>query len=931
MFRELPKTYEPLEIERHWAQLWAERDWFHASVSDPRPTWALVIPPPNVTGSLHMGHMLEHTQIDAIVRWRRMSGDNTLWLPGKDHAGIATQMVVERELKKQGLDRRDLGREKFVAKVWEWKDQSGDTIKRQMIRIGDSCDWSRERFTLDEGLSRAVREVFVSLYEEGLLYRGRYIVNWCPRCQTAVSDLEVVHRESVGKLYHVRYLFTDSEGGLPVATTRPETILGDAAVAVNPSDERYLAIVGRQVRVPLSGRAVPVIADEIARPEFGSGAVKITPAHDPNDFLAGRRHGLPELVIMDERGVMTDEAGAYRGLDRFAAREKAINDLEAAGLLVKTEDHAMAIGHCQRCNTIIEPRLSMQWFVRVGPLAENAIRVVEDGHVQIQPENYRAIYLQWMYDIHDWCISRQLWWGHRIPAWYCDSCNEIIVSRTDPTECPKCGSALRQDPDVLDTWFSSGLWPFSTLGWPDDTPDLRKFYPTSLLITGFDILFFWVARMIMLGVHFMKRDGRPIERAVPFRSVFIHGLVRDAEKQKMSKTRGNVTDPLALIDRYGTDAVRFTLCAMAAPGTDIVLSETRMEGYQAFANKLWNAARFIFSSLDRLERQGVWNREDSVLVATRRTAQGGPVGEDLVDRWIFSRINAVAGGISESLAAFRFHEAADSLYHFIWHEFCDWYIELVKLRFGSSLERARPARDAADNLLLAFEAVLRLLHPFMPFVTEELWQAMWGEAQSSPLGNGGGAERDSAVRRGAAPYPTIALAPYPRPQPGLRQPEAERQAAAVQEIVTAVRSVRAEWKVPPRSRINMRLAFAEHSPASHGEALEVLRAALQSLAGAAEIEVVAALDGPAVGRIASGHFDVQLDLAGQIDTTAERDRLEKELDTVARSLANARRQLENADFVAKAPAAVIQETRRRLGELTEREARLRSLLSSLAG
>ena len=907
MFRELNKSYEPTAIEPRWAEIWAQSGWFHASTGSLKPTWSLVIPPPNVTGSLHMGHMLEHTLIDAIVRWRRMRGDNTLWLPGTDHAGIATQMVVERELAKQGVSRRDLGRDAFVAKVWEWKEQSGGRIKEQMIRTGASCDWSRERFTLDAGLSRAVREVFVSLYEEGLIYRGRYIVNWCPRCQTAVSDLEVVHEPVSGKLYHIRYDVVGEPGrSLVVATTRPETMLGDTAVAVNPRDERYLDIIGKKVRLPLAGREIPVIADELAQPEFGTGAVKVTPAHDPNDFAAGQRHQLPEIAVMDETGHMNENAGpAYAGMDRFAARKQILADLEASGELVQVEDHAMAIGHCQRCRTVIEPRVSTQWFVKVAPLAKDAMEVVENGSIRFLPENYTKTYFDWMTNIHDWCISRQLWWGHRIPAWYCQPCGETLVSRDDLTACPKCGGTLTQETDVLDTWFSSGLWPFSTLGWPDDTADLKKFYPTSLLITGFDILFFWVARMIMLGVHFMKRDGRPLADAVPFHTVYIHALVRDADKQKMSKTKGNVIDPLIVADKFGTDAVRFTLASMAAPGTDIALSEQRMEGYAAFANKIWNAARFIFMTLDRAEEQGRWQRPQQLESGLTLEARGSHV----IDRWIFSRLNAVARQVQESLTTFRFHEAADTLYHFFWHEFCDWYIELVKLRLNLPAE-ATPAqiadvKIAADNLLVAFEGALRLLHPFMPFITEELWQTIHGEN---------------------APAPSIALASYPQAEAGAHDAAAERQVDLLQRVVAQVRSLRAEWKVAPKQTVHLR--FSGHGEYTNAD-LEANLVAIRTLAGIETVELAPSISPQSLGLGTAADYDLQLDLRGAIDIAAERVRLQKERDTLARGVENARRQLASESFRARAPQKVVEETERKAAELARQMAQAESSLQAL--
>ncbi len=898
LFRELNKTYEPQEIEPRWAELWINRAWYRAALDSARPTWSLVIPPPNVTGSLHMGHMLEHTEIDALARWRRMSGDNVLWLPGTDHAGIATQMVVERELAKQGLERRALGREEFLKHVWAWKEQSGGTIQRQMKRLGASCDWSRERFTLDACLSRAVREVFVSLYEEGLIYRGRYIVNWCPRCQTAVSDLEVVHEETVGKLYHIRYpLAGDPARGIVVATTRPETMLGDTAVAVNERDERYRDFFGKQLELPLTGRHIPVICDELAQPEFGTGAVKVTPSHDPNDFAAGQRHHLPQIDVMDETGHMNQNAGSYSGLDRFAARKQIVADLEAQGLLLKVADHPMAIGHCQRCRTIIEPRISTQWFVKVAPLAEDAIRVVEDGSIRFVPENNQGIYLNWMRNIHDWCISRQLWWGHRIPAWYCDQCHQVVVAREDPSRC-SCGGELRQDPDVLDTWFSSALWPFSTLGWPAQSADLQKFYPTTLLVTGFDILFFWVARMILMGVHFMKRDGRPLSEAVPFRTVYIHALVRDADKQKMSKTKGNVIDPLAMTEKYGTDAVRFTLAAMAAPGTDIALSEARMEGYAAFANKIWNAARFLFMSLDRALEQhpGAWDATSFQPGAALPQC----VGSELSDRWIFSRLGRVIERIDESFRAYRFHDVADTLYHFVWHEFCDWYIELLKPRLAS--DDATEVGAAARNALTVFEAALRLLHPLMPFISEELWNTLPNASQAAP---------------------TIALAAFPAPPAA--DAAAERQMDLLQAVVNEVRRMRGEWKVPPRARLRAKIAAA----ASQRADLQANLVSIQTLAGLEQLDVVERITKPGLGYAAATAFQIQLDLAGAIDVAGERQRLMRDLQTITKGYDSAVRQLGNEEFRQRAPQKVIQELERKQQDLGRQREQLEQSLRAL--
>ncbi|MGH9468530.1 MAG: valine--tRNA ligase [Terriglobales bacterium] len=863
MFRELPKTYDPQAIEPRWARAWVEQRLFHAA-NGRANNWSLVIPPPNVTGSLHMGHMLEHTLIDIVVRWRRMLGDNVLWLPGTDHAGIATQMVVERARAAQGQSRQAMGRAAFEEAVWAWKEESGNRIQAQMMRLGASCDWQRERFTLDADLSRAVREVFVRLYEEGLIYRGRYIVNWCPRCQTAVSDLEVVHAETVGKLYRVRYPVAGSPGEfLEIATTRPETILADVAVAVNPADARYQHLLGRQVQVPLTGRTVPVIVDEIAQPEFGTGAVKITPGHDPNDFAAGERHKLPQLTVLDESGHMTADAGAYASLDRFAARKRIVADLEAAGLLAGVQDHPMAIGQCQRCQTVIEPRISTQWFVRIAPLAQAAVAAAERGEVTFVPTVHAKHYFDWMAGIHDWCISRQLWWGHRIPAWYCDTCGQMIVAREPPAAC-SCGAPLRQDLDVLDTWFSSGLWPFSTLGWPDTTDDLRDFYPTSLLVTGFDILFFWVARMLMLGVHFTGQ--------VPFRQVYIHALVRDAERQKMSKTKGNVIDPLLVTEKYGTDAVRFTLASMAAPGTDIALAEERMQGYAAFANKIWNAARFIFSAAQRA-------------AVPEGFARLVPRGAHWVDRWIFSRLNAIAAELERNLSEYRFHEAAATLYHFFWHEFCDWYLEITKLR----LRADEGQEEAAANLLVAFDGALRLLHPFMPFLTEELW---------------------TALHEPALPAPSIALAPFPQCDPAARDDAAVQQAQRLQALVTELRRLQAE--AGQRSGGVLRW---------QGEAGDLDWDYVAALARLTRIEHDPAATLPY--QIPGLAFT--LDLAQAADPAESARRRQQQREQLERQIAQKRALLANPNFLAKANPAVVARER---DQLTELEAALASVSGS---
>ncbi|MDK2848602.1 MAG: valyl-tRNA synthetase, partial [Desulfuromonadales bacterium] len=698
----LPKGYEPHEVEAKWYGFWTENGLFHADETSPKEPFSIVIPPPNVTGVLHMGHALNNTLQDILVRWKRMQGREALWQPGTDHAGIATQNVVEKQLSSEGCSRHDLGREEFVERVWQWRTESGGQIINQLKRLGASCDWERERFTMDEGLSRAVREVFVTLYEEGLIYRDNRLINWCPRCHTALSDLEVEHQDQKGSLWHLRYPVVGSDRYLVVATTRPETMLGDTAVAVHPEDPRYADLIGKFIMLPLMERQIPIIADEYVDKEFGSGAVKITPGHDFNDFEIGKRHDLEFINIFDESGVVNNNGGRYQGMERFEAREKVLADLDEAGLLERTEEHLNAVGECYRCKTIIEPYMSLQWYVNVKPLAEKAIEAVQTGQTRIIPQQWEKTYFEWMFNIRDWCISRQIWWGHRIPAWFCADCNEVTVSRQDPTTCSHCGgSELRQETDVLDTWFSSALWPFSTMGWPDKTATLEKFYPTSCLITGFDILFFWVARMMMMGIRFMGQ--------VPFKDVYIHALVRDAQGQKMSKSKGNVIDPLTVIDEYGTDAFRFTLAAFAAQGRDVKLSLDRIAGYRNFVNKLWNASRFALMNLEGFDPAGI-DLDNSDLA--------------LSERWILTRLIEVAGEAGQALEEYRFNEAAGVLYAFTWHEFCDWFIELSKDDlYGEDETRKATSRAVLYTVL---EQLLRLLHPFMPFVTEEIWQALPG-------------------------------------------------------------------------------------------------------------------------------------------------------------------------------------------------------------
>jgi valyl-tRNA synthetase len=919
----LPKAYEPGAIETRWADYWIKEKLFSVATPPPslseketRPVFTLLLPPPNVTGRLHMGHMLNQTQMDIIVRWHRMRGFITLWLPGTDHAGIATQMMVERDLAKEGKNRRDLGREKFIERVWEWKKLYGGAILDQMKRLGASVDWDREYFTMDEHLSSTVREVFVRLYEEGLIYRGNYMVNWCPWHETAISDLEVKHEEVSGKLWEIRYpVASGSSVGkqefITVATTRPETMLGDAAIAVNAKDERYTHLHGKKVLLPLMNREIPIITDELAQPEFGTGAVKVTPAHDPNDFQAGLRHHLPQINVMDGRARMNENAGRYAGLDRFEARKRVLADLQQQGFLVGEKDHTLALGKCERCGTIVEPRVSEQWFVKIQPLADRAKAAVESGEITIVPDNYRTIYLNWMNNIHDWCVSRQLWWGHRIPAWTCEGCKEVIVAREAPTTCTKCGGAkLEQVPDVLDTWFSSGLLPFTTLGWPGKTRDQAVFYPTTLLITAYEILFFWVARMIMFGCHFMQdhEQDPAIKKAngwadkkddsVPFRHVYIHALVRDADRQKMSKTKGNVINPLDIIERFGTDAVRFTLAAMAAPGTDIAFNESRTDGYRAFANKIWNAARFMFMNVDRVE-PGLRPGGGQECPPYTRNAT-------LEDRWILSRFNRVAADVNDTLAAYRFHEAANRIYDFFWGEFCDWYLELIKPRLMYDEGGDKGAAQAAcANLVNLFDVSLRLLHPIMPFITEEVWHALYD---------------------GKPPYKSIALASYPQADETQFDMAAETEMAILQDLIVTVRNVRAELKVEPKLKVPVEIFAPE---AGIRKMIEQNRGAVERLAGVDKIIFAESSLSNMPAARSSARFDVHVVYERKIDVAAECDRLKKELEKIEKELTNNRKQLGNEQFLSKAPEKVVDGLRRRGQELVVLHEKSQSKLKEL--
>jgi valyl-tRNA synthetase len=900
MTREIPKAYEPQLIEKRWAQQWVDTGLFRAEESANGPVFCIVIPPPNVTGYIHIGHMLEHTQIDVLTRWHRMRGERTLWLPGMDHAGISTQVVVERELAKENLTRQQIGRVEFEKRAWEWKAKSGGAIKKQMIRLGDSVDWSREKFTLDPPLYRAVLEAFLRLYRKGLIYRGRYIINWCPRCLTALSDLEVVHEERQGNLWHLRYPVIGTSEQIIVATTRPETMLGDTAVAVHPEDERYKHLIGKKILLPLVGREIPIIADDAVDREFGTGAVKVTPAHDPNDFEMGRRHQLAEIDVMTEDAHMNAGAGPYAGLDRLEARKKIVEDLKAQGLLERVENHSHSVGICDRCKTVVEPRVSTQWFCKMKTMAERAIAAVEGGQISIAPENQRKIFLDWMANIRDWCISRQLWWGHRIPIWHCKKCSGMMpalnsnVEMVDgharaaspPQMCERCGSKdLEQDHDVLDTWFSSGLWPFSTLGWPDETEDFKRYYPTNLLISGYDILFFWDARMVMLGLHLTGR--------APFSELYLHSLVRDEHGQKMSKMRGNVVDPLDWIEKHGTDALRFTLAIKAAPGTDISLSEDSVLGYRAFANKIWNAARFLFVNLEKFEGGGD-TLEDLGSPASRSAApHRGAAGLPLVDRWIFSRFARIVPRVNDALREFRYHEAAHEVYHFFWGDFCDWYIEWCKPRLNA--EDRDAARAAWRNILAIFEAALRLLHPFMPFLTEELWGKLPQAADAQ----------------------SIALAKFPAPPAAWIDEAAERDMEFLQEIIGAVRNMRGNLKLDPRKPIVVDYLT------SREEDRTLVEASLAPVRQLASLSAVNFLDLP---TDSGARYELKIQISEAQDNPEELPNLKKEKERLEKIIASQEKQLADAVFRSKAPAAIVAKLE---AARTERVRELRKVLNRI--
>ena len=856
----LDKSYDPHQVEEKWYQYWTEHGYFRADEDSERKPYSIVIPPPNVTGVLHIGHALNNTLQDILIRFKRMEGFNVLWVPGTDHAGIATQNVVEKQLLEEGLDRHDLGREKFIERVWRWKEQSGGTIISQLKKLGASCDWSRERFTMDEGLSEAVKEVFIRLYQEGLIYRSHYIINWCPRCQTALSDLEVEYQEILGKLYHLKYPFKEGDRFVVLATTRPETVMGDTAVAVNPEDIRYHDVIGKIVILPVIGREIPIIADPYVDIEFGTGALKITPAHDFNDFEIGLSHGLKQVKVIDEEGRMNENAGSYQGMDRFECRKRIVEDFERDGVLIQTEDYHHKVGHCYRCKTIVEPNLSIQWFVKTKPLAQTAMEAVREGRTRIVPDVWEKTYFEWMENIRDWCISRQIWWGHRIPAWYCEACGEVIVAKETPTSCPKCASVhLRPETDVLDTWFSSALWPFSTMGWPKGTKELKRFYPTSVLVTGFDILFFWVARMMMMGLKFMGD--------VPFRDVYIHGLVRDERGEKYSKTRGNVVDPLELIDRFGADALRFTLAALTMPGSDLKLSEARTEGYRHFANKIWNASRFALMNLDV--------SEDITGEIYEKSSYSLP------DQWIRGRLNRTIREVKKSLEDYKFNEATHALYQFIWHEFCDWYLELIKPYLYQDKD-VRRKRITQQTLLKVLDATLRLLHPFMPFITEEIWQQLPLEKEVS----------------------SIMVAPLPQPDKGFDDDQVADEMGLMIEIITVLRNIRGEMNVPPGEQIDAILRPKEEEVERRLKRNQMF---IQNLAKVKSLTIFGEKEKPAYSAFAQVQ-DVEI-LVPMDRSRMEEEvrRLQKEISKIEKDIAFVNRKLSNEQFLSKAPKEVVQE------------------------
>ncbi|MFW6123939.1 MAG: valine--tRNA ligase [Acidobacteriota bacterium] len=872
--RILKKSYDPDPVEKKWADFWIDHQLFTPEVSSSKKKFSMVLPPPNVTGSLHMGHALCFTLPDIIVRWKRMQGYNVLWLPGTDHASIAVHNVIERKLDKEGINKEDIGREEFLKIAWDWKKKYGGKIIHQLKKLGFSLDWTRERFTLDKGFSRAVNKVFVDLYKEKLIYRDYYLVNRCPKCNTVLSDIEIEHKELHSKLYYIKYPIIDSSDHLVVATTRPETMLGDTAVAVHPKDKRFKKFHGKKALLPLAEREIPVIKDKSVDREFGTGAVKVTPAHDPADFEMGKRHELEQVIVIDGTGHMTEAAGEeYKGQDRFECREQVISQLEQQELIEKVEDYVHSVGHCYRCKTVIEPHLSWQWFVKVEPLAKQAVKAVKKGKIRFIPANWSKTYFEWMDNIHDWCISRQLWWGHRIPAWYCENCSQTIVAEEAPSKCNKCGSTkLKQDEDVLDTWFSSALWPFGTMGWPEKTDDLNTFYPTDLMSTGFDIIFFWVARMIMMGLKFMGD--------IPFEDVYINGLVRDFKRKKMSKSEGNIIDPLDMIEKYGTDALRFTLAALAVPGMDISLSEERMAGYRAFVNKIWNASRFVLMNIHN------------------RIPENDKNELTLADKWIMTRTNDIVREINDSLEKYNFYEAADKIYHFIWHEFCDWYLELVK-------PDLKQGNDSSLGVLISvLDKVLRLLHPFMPFVTEEIWQNLPAEGEA------------------------LVVAEYPTVDKTWEDKDSEELINILKDIIVEVRTIRSENHIVPQKEISLLVRADDEN--IRGKILKHKKY-IQFLASVKEIQVLEQF--PAEKKLIKGvaeNLEVGIPIEpGLIDFEVEKKRLEKELRKVKEDSEKLQKRLQNKSFVQKAPEKVINETKQAVKELKEKRTKLEQNLAQI--
>jgi len=881
---EIPKAYESGKIEKKWYDFWLKQGYFSPKIDHKEKPFVIIMPPPNVTGELHLGHALTATLEDIMVRWHRMKGDPTLWLPGTDHAGIATQVVVEQQLAKQGQTKEEIGRENFTKLTWEWANKSRGNIRHQHQLLGASCDWARERFTLDEGPSKAVRTAFIRLYNKGLIYRGERMINWCPRCQTALSDLEVEHKDIVGHLYYIHYPLTENEGFVTVATTRPETFLGDTAVAVNPEDTRYKKLIGKSVTLPIIDKEIPIIADDAVDTSFGTGALKITPAHDPTDFEVAQRHNLPLVDIMNPDATMNENSGPYQGLERFACRDKVLADLKDKKLLEKIEPYSHSVGHCGRCQTMIEPKVSLQWFVQTQPLAKAAIEAVKDGRVTILPERFAKIYFDWMENIRDWCISRQLWWGHRIPVWYCQDCGKLTVSVDEPTACTQCGSNQTiQDPDVLDTWFSSALWPHSTLGWPEDPDDLRYFYPGSVMETGYDILFFWVARMIMMG---LEDTGE-----IPFHTVYLHGLIRDESGEKMSKLRGNVINPAEAISKYGVDALRFALTTGTSPGNDINLGKSKLESSRNFVNKLWNATRFILQSLDaeRLEAQTIDSQPQRI-----------------EDQWINSQLNRLIKSVTELMETFQFGEAEQQIYDFVWSKFCDWYIEIAKIRLRSRLT-ASPLPLLANTL----EKSLRLLHPFMPFVTEELWQSL---KQRLP-------DKDQMPA-------SIMIAPYPLADDKAFAPEAERVMDSVIEIIRSIRNIRAQYKVRPTRRIEARVYADELLPGliTQTNMIETL-AKVQPLTILGRQKREPTKDKTLV--LVLKEAEVVLPLAGMVDRLAEEQRLVKESEEIKGRIAQLEARLRDNAFLSKAPSQIIEREKQKLAMLEDKLKRLHQELSQL--